>query len=680
MNKRELAKIPVMDAPEELVKKVCESNKDVSKYMVTAELVQDDQILLLYFFSVKDLQRGNTKAVYRFFISSDEYITQDLQSDKVKWLTGKINNTLRCYKLFYHAGAASNQDDGVIRKFFHKSSDCDPMVIIQTEQDRIHEKTVQDKLNKERLNINAQMQQFQTLPEDFDSFLREEVMNDHYLFYSRKENYCFCTKCRNEYTITGYDRIEYSGFEQKKLKHNEKNHCRMCGSEVTCKGKGMGRGLMLQNKWALLIQKHGKKVHTRIFSVYWDLRRDYRNTEIIYEELYRSVFSEKSHNYYEMAAFHGRYEERWCHLSNNQMLHHFLKNTVIYCHNIPDVFQDTPFQYCMLDEYVHTRYGIELYEYGKAWDDSFMVDNYLALYQKRPYVESLMKLGCHELVKNMNGIRTDSSKNTLPEILLLNRQHFKILMKATEFNPGVIQLFVMQRIYELLKLQDSTDIIMAFNLCENSADVGRIENLAGFVSVRKLLNYLAAQRKKGNLVSMRDMEDHYNMLNELHYDIRENLLPADFEAEHDRISLEVEVIRDEKQKIADEKYSGQIRARMFEMKHLMNFQMNGLMVMAPQEAGDLRREGRTLRHCVGTYVKQVAEARTNIFFIRKEETPEVPYFTIEINMDGNMIQCRGKNNCDMPDEVKEFATAFTAVIKQYFEEQKEAVKKKKKVS
>lgn len=97
MNKRKLAKIPVMYASEELVNKAC--NSDVSRYMVTAEIVQDDQVLLLYFFSVKELKHGNTKANYRFFLAKDEYITQDLQSDKVKWLTGKINNTLGIFKI-----------------------------------------------------------------------------------------------------------------------------------------------------------------------------------------------------------------------------------------------------------------------------------------------------------------------------------------------------------------------------------------------------------------------------------------------------------------------------------------------------------------------------------------------------------------------------------------------------
>lgn len=199
--------------------------------------------------------------------------------------------------------------------------------------------------------------------------------------------------------------------------------------------------------------------------------------------------------------------------------------------------------------------------------------------------------------------------------------------------------------------------------------------MSGFTSVRKLVRYIASRK-----ILISDMEDHYNMLNELNYDIRENLFPASFSEEHDRISREIELLRDKKQKIADEEYSIKIRERMIQMNHLMNYQMNGLIIMAPNEAGDIRKEGRTLRHCVGTYVEKVAKAKTNIFFIRKGAAPEIPYFTLEIGMNGNMIQCRGKNNCCMPDEVEEFVKSFTVVIKQYFEEQKESEKKNKKAS
>lgn len=677
MNKRELAKIPVRSASDEVINKACDP---VSKrYMVTAERIQDNQVLILYFFSRMKLRSGDVKADYRFFISRFEYITQDLRSNRTKWLTGRISTTLKCWKIYGEAEVVSDQDENIIKQYFANPEEENVMKLVQDEQDRIHTEKVNNKLDKERMNINNQMKRFQALPDDFDYFLREDVMSDHYLFYSKKENYCFCTNCRYEYKITGNNRVAYSAFNPSMLKHNEKNYCKMCGSRVTCKGKGIKRGLLLQNKWAYIIQKHGKEIHTRIFSVYWDLRSDYKNTDIVWEELYRSIFSEKSHYYYEIAKFHGKYEERWCHLRDNQRLHHMPRNTVIYIHNIPEVFQETPYQYCMLDEYIEISRKENLYDYGKEWNDPFMVDNYLALYQKYPYIESLMKLGCHEIVKNISRCLVSISgvagteknnQNTLSDILKLNKQYFKILMQATDFNPTVQELYKMQEIYKLLRLNDTTDILKVFVMCKNSVDVKRLYDMTPYFSVRRIWHYIAYQKEKANYVSLHDLEDHRIMLTELHYNVKENLLPADFAAEHARIIREREIIQDKKKKLKDEKYSVEIEKRMLEMNSLMNFKMNGLMVMAPHEAKDIRIEGRTLHHCVGTYVERVAKGKTNIFFVRKEETPEVPYFTMEINMDGVMIQCQGKYNCSMPDDVKAFAEAFTAVVKQYFIEQK----------
>lgn len=65
------------------------------KHMVTAELVDDNKILLLNFFEVSKLKKGKTEAAFRTFLSSDDYITQDLSVSKVKWITACIRTICR---------------------------------------------------------------------------------------------------------------------------------------------------------------------------------------------------------------------------------------------------------------------------------------------------------------------------------------------------------------------------------------------------------------------------------------------------------------------------------------------------------------------------------------------------------------------------------------------------------
>ena len=46
-----------------------------------------------------------------------------------------------------------------------------------------------------------------------------------------------------------------------------------------------------------------------------------------------------------------------------------------------------------------------------------------------------------------------------------------------------------------------------------------------------------------------------------------------------------------------------------------------------------------------------------ILFVRKENEPDIPYFTLEYK-DGKVAQCRGEHNCPMTKDVKAFVEAF----------------------
>lgn len=90
MEKRKLSAIPRMEATPEMVEMA--DRMPGIKHMVTAELVEDSKILLLNFFEVSKLKKGKTEAAFRTFLSSDDYITQDLSVSKVKWLTAAFDN------------------------------------------------------------------------------------------------------------------------------------------------------------------------------------------------------------------------------------------------------------------------------------------------------------------------------------------------------------------------------------------------------------------------------------------------------------------------------------------------------------------------------------------------------------------------------------------------------------
>lgn len=59
-----------------------------------------------------------------------------------------------------------------------------------------------------------------------------------------------------------------------------------------------------------------------------------------------------------------------------------------------------------------------------------------------------------------------------------------------------------------------------------------------------------------------------------------------------------------------------------------------------RSADDLTFEGTFLSHCVETYIPKVAAHQSYIYFLRKKEEPDTPYFTIEVLPKVNKItQC-----------------------------------------
>ena len=69
----------------------------------------------------------------------------------------------------------------------------------------------------------------------------------------------------------------------------------------------------------------------------------------------------------------------------------------------------------------------------------------------------------------------------------------------------------------------------------------------------------------------------------------------------------------------------------------------GLIIRAAQTQEELRDEGAALHHCVAGYAKRMADGETAIFFIRRAEESDAPYYTLELR-NKQVIQCRTNHN------------------------------------
>lgn len=126
------------------------------------------------------------------------------------------------------------------------------------------------------------------------------------------------------------------------------------------------------------------------------------------------------------------------------------------------------------------------------------------------------------------------------------------------------------------------------------------------------------------------------------------LWPEDLTAAHDRVTAELadKRVRDEKKRRA---------ASLKERRLKYEFELDGLKIVFPATGAAIRREGKTLDHCVGGYADRHLNGTLTILFLRRSDRPEMPYVTIE--MDGNQLrQIHGYKNetkpcADNPDRV-----------------------------
>ena len=94
------------------------------------------------------------------------------------------------------------------------------------------------------------------------------------------------------------------------------------------------------------------------------------------------------------------------------------------------------------------------------------------------------------------------------------------------------------------------------------------------------------------------------------------------------------------------------------------FKDENFVLRLPETNDDLVREGATLNHCVASYTNAFMENRSAILFIRRNDAPDEPYYTMEVCPKTNhIVQVRGKHNAPPTKEID----AFVKKIKEYYQ-------------
>lgn len=727
MEKRTLSAIPREYATEDMIKMAEKFGN--RRHIVTASLVEDKKILLLYFYEITSLKTGKTSAAFRTFLSEDDYITQDLMVSKVKWKTSSFyrmsdfsfvnshwNSTTCSWNSTELICIRSDEEKRLMEEFFkkyiHKKDKFTLWSAINRYQEQIQAKRLSLKHKKETDMIDIAMNPIKEAPKEFFNWVWETGMSfSRYVIYKEIQAgkaTCECTYCKKTGIV---DR------KQIKLKNNETGNCPFCQSPVTFKARGKMAAQTKDERWVLYIDPTKEGFIVRYFyairiiynDIYMNSLKDKQRVYECIREYIRTIYTfpdgKPQYISYEWTTYKNTGNVRWCYDKGKRGY----ISGILYPQNLPQAWEHTPMNYSAL-EVLATNIPTEPIRYERG----------IRAYLENPKLEWLCKMKLNKIAQtviedsyghvgklNMNG-------KTIYEILSLNKINIRILQEIDGNTYHLRLLQVAQQIGFQFKPEQLKEYYETFE-CNTEF----LKQVNQKVSYYKLIQYISKEsesypaeeemgcgtypyhyKNKNNLDierkrnTIKDWLEYLKWCQELKYDLNNMFyyMPKNFKKVHDRTAKEYQALQDKKaatekkrQERLAKKHMETITKNMealFKKNNGANafaIKGNGLVLVVPQNMDEIKAEGEALHHCVGSYINRISKGETTIFFVRKAENKDKPYFTMEFNQN-HIIQCRGLHNCSMPPDVEAFIKVFEKKMQEAATNKEKEKKQKRKVS
>lgn len=314
-----------------------------------------------------------------------------------------------------------------------------------------------------------------------------------------------------------------------------------------------------------------------------------------------------------------------------------------------DSLADTFLRYHRLDDF-YIECGTEERGYGYYYREipAYRPLRYLCYFALYPQMEMAAKFGLHWAVNDLVNVHRKNARDLnwrahTPEKFLRLDKHTAKEFLAESGSREVLQL--------LHRLKCAFAVKECKMLC---AMCGARAEEAG----QLLLKYGAHPDKlrvytEKNKITASDWLDYAAGAEALGYDLTVHnvLFPKAFRAAHDDAARGLAVA--EFKKLSKAKQAAlKKRAKRYEWR------CGGCIFVFPLSVSEIVEEGKALGHCVGGYAGRHIDGKTTIIFLRRRDSPEKSWYTIEI--DGTRVrQAYGEKNKIKPLEDPEAARAFT---------------------
>lgn len=243
--------------------------------------------------------------------------------------------------------------------------------------------------------------------------------------------------------------------------------------------------------------------------------------------------------------------------------------------------------------------------------------------------------------------------------------------RIREKNGGEDMLFWMR--WSDRHHQKISDKALKWLMC-NKLDPGDMRWAGCRFSLEQAMNYIERQKKesykgKSTRQVIAQYEDYMNMCERLHKDTSDEMIyrPRELKRRHDEAAVEIAEREAELQ--ADEfsrRFPG-VEDVLSEIKEKYEYSNDKYSIKVPEKCIDIVMEGRALHHCAGSsdrYFDRIRQRETYIVFLRKNEEPDKPYYTVEVEPGGTIRQHRGYLDEEPEiEEIKPFLRKWQKEIK-----------------
>ena len=610
--------------------------------------IAGQRILVLYIYQRESILAGSIKPRWVMFHSRDDFATLSFREDaKATWQCSTLGSLDRIGGFDSKCAFYRQQDESRVARFCKCERGAISM-LGYLQRLISYRKELERKWKKQRAII-GRMKYVPVLPRDLKGFIHREVM-PQYIFYDyqrKAPGHAYCTACRHEVRIAA-------------AKHNTSGLCPRCKKKITFKCRGR-RGRIFDRETVQVLQKaEGNGLVLRIIKVY----RSFADSDIpnhfeIWENA-RQFITLSSSGQCSVDAYYYHYKAGydltpWCNGYRpvfDRWKYNFTADMsgVLYQRNLSDTLKDTPWAYSQLEAFS----GIASFS-GVA--------TFLSAYIKRPKIEHLIKMKLYRLVSgiiyggysysalqaiNFNG-------ENMRAILGIDRPYFPLLR---ELNPSIDQLHLIRQLLQA-DHKPSTEQIKWF-IASKISNADAAKELLAHMSVHKLQRYVEQQFAPEDEAALKrvdyykintlitDYHDYLCMCKELQYDVKNSfiLFPRELKAAHDSVA---KTLKDKRTAEHEKAIAGSFD----EWQKRYQYQSKELMMIPPHSAKEIVDEGAALHHCVRLYVKNVAEKKSVILFVRSVDEPDKSLCTVEVK-DGQVTQARGFDNEEPPAQITAF--------------------------